>query len=48
VPFIPASTQGDQRFGRRQITFTDPIDRILLGRVTYTMFAGYWPEGDVG
>jgi dihydrofolate reductase len=44
VDFVPASTQGDQSFGRQQLAFMDSIDRILLGRVTYTMFAGYWPE----
>ena len=49
VEFIPASTRGDQGFGRRQVDFMGTIDAILLGRVTYEMFAGYWPnvkEGD--
>jgi dihydrofolate reductase len=44
VDFVPASTQGDQSFGERQIRFMDSIDAILLGRVTYEMFAGYWPN----
>jgi dihydrofolate reductase len=44
VDFVPASTQGDQSFGQRQMGFMDSIDLILLGRVTYTMFAGYWPN----
>jgi dihydrofolate reductase len=49
VDFIPASTSGDQSFGREQLAFFDAIDTIVLGRVTYRMFAGYWPnvtEGD--
>jgi dihydrofolate reductase len=44
VDFVPAATQGDQSFGRHQMGFMDSIDTILLGRVTYQMFAGYWPE----
>jgi dihydrofolate reductase len=44
VDFIPAATQGDQSFGRQQLSFIDSIDTILLGRVTYEMFASYWPE----
>lgn len=44
VDFVPASTQGDQSFGQRQLDFMDSVDTILLGRVTYTMFAGYWPK----
>ena len=43
VDFIPQSTNGDQSFGRRQIQFMESIDNILLGRVTYQMFAQYWP-----
>ena len=49
VDFVPASTRGDRTFGREQLAFIDTIDTILLGRVTYQMFAGYWPqvtEGD--
>ncbi len=44
VNFVPASTQGDPGFGRRQLEFMDSIDTILLGRITYTMFAGHWPK----
>jgi dihydrofolate reductase len=44
VAFIPAATAGDPSFGRRQSAFLDSIDAILLGRVTYEMFAGYWPK----
>lgn len=44
VDFVPASTKGDQSFGQRQMGFMDSIDTILLGRVTYTMFAGHWPN----
>ena len=44
VDFIPAATSGDRSFGRRQSAFLDAIDAILLGRVTYEMFAGYWPR----
>ncbi len=44
VDFIPASTQGDTSFGREQIALMDRIDMLLLGRVTYGMFAGFWPN----
>ncbi len=44
VDFIPASTQGDTSFGREQIALIDRIDMLLLGRVTYGMFAGFWPN----
>ena len=44
VDFIPASTQGDATFGREQIALMDRIDTLLLGRVTYGMFAGFWPN----
>ena len=44
VDFIPASTQGDRSFGDDQFAFLDTIDTILLGRVTYGMFAGFWPN----
>jgi dihydrofolate reductase len=44
VDFVPASTRGDRSFGHEQMTFLDSIDTILLGRVTYTLFAGYWPN----
>ena len=44
VDFIPGSMQGDQSFGRRQTTFLDSLDTMLLGRVTYSMFASHWPN----
>jgi len=44
VDFVPASNQNDQSFGNRQMEFIDSIDTMLLGRVTYEMFAGYWPN----
>ena len=48
VDFIPASTAGDQSFGRRQLGFIDSVYTILLGRAAYEMFAGYWPEVTAG
>jgi dihydrofolate reductase len=44
VDFVPAATSGDQSFGARQLDFMETIDTILLGRKTYEMFAGYWPN----
>ncbi len=44
VDFIPASTQGDLSFGREQVALMDTIGTLLLGRVTYGMFAGFWPN----
>ena len=44
VDFVPAANQGDQSFGQRQLKFMDSVDTILLGRVTYSMFAGHWPN----
>ena len=44
VDFIPASTQADASFGREQSALMDTVDTLLLGRVTYEMFAGYWPN----
>ncbi|MGH7469735.1 MAG: dihydrofolate reductase family protein [Longimicrobiales bacterium] len=44
VDFVPGSMAGDQSFGQRQMAFMDSMDRILLGRVTYEMFAAYWPN----
>ena len=48
VDFIPATMGGDQGFGQRQVDFMSTIDAILLGRVTYEMFAGYWPNATTG
>ena len=44
VEYVPASMKGDESFGREQIKLMDSIDTILLGRVTYEMFAGHWPK----
>jgi dihydrofolate reductase len=44
VDFIPESTQGDQALGREQLELLERTDTLLLGRVTYEMFAAYWPE----
>src|SRR5438552_3603912 len=44
VDFIPASTQGDARFGQEQLALMEAVDTLLLGRVTYQMFAGHWPN----
>jgi dihydrofolate reductase len=44
VDFVPAATNGDQRFGQRQLKFIDSIDTMLLGRVTYQMFSAHWPN----
>jgi dihydrofolate reductase len=44
VDFVPASNTGDESFERQQFAFLDSIDTMLLGRVTYEMFAAYWPN----
>jgi dihydrofolate reductase len=44
VDFIPASTRGDESLGRQQMTLMERVDTLLLGRITYEMFAGYWPK----
>jgi dihydrofolate reductase len=43
VDFVPASTRDDRSFEQHQLRFAESIDTILLGRVTYRMFADYWP-----
>lgn len=48
VDFVPETNRGDHGFGNRQLEFMDSIDTILLGRVTYEMFAGYWPNATTG
>jgi dihydrofolate reductase len=48
VDFVPAANKGDQSFGKRQMEFLDSIDTILLGRVTYQMFAQHWPNVNSG
>jgi dihydrofolate reductase len=44
VDFVPASNAGDQSFGQNQMRFLDSLDTMLLGRVTYSMFAQHWPK----
>lgn len=48
VDFIPGSTQGDLGFGREQLRLMDAVDTLLLGRVTYDMFRGFWPNVSEG
>ena len=48
LDFVPASTQGDEVFGRDQLAFIDTIDTIVLGSVTYRMLASYWPHVTAG
>jgi dihydrofolate reductase len=43
VDYVRASTQGDKSFGEEQFKLMNSVDTILLGRVTYQMFAGHWP-----
>ena len=44
VAFVPASNAGDASFGRHQMQLMDSVDTLLLGRKTYEMFRGYWPN----
>ena len=44
VDFVPAATKGDRSFGEEQLKLMDTVDTILLGRITYAMFAAYWPN----
>lgn len=48
IDFI-MSLQGGPRedLDEDSLKFIDSIDTILLGRVTYQMFAGYWPNATV-
>jgi dihydrofolate reductase len=48
VDFIPASTQGDSTFGDEQLALMNRTDTLLLGRITYGMFAGFWPNVTAG
>jgi dihydrofolate reductase len=41
--FIPAATVGDAQFADSQMRFIDSLDGMVLGRVNYELFAGYWP-----
>jgi len=44
VDFVPAATKDDSSFGREQLALMEEVDAILLGRITYEMFASYWPN----
>src|SRR5215471_12457894 len=44
VDFIPASTRNDARFGGEQVALMETVDTLLLGRATYAMLAGSWPN----
>lgn len=44
VDFVPRATKGDRSFGHEQVELIDTVDAILMGSVTYRMFAGYWPN----
>lgn len=48
VSFVPDATAGDPSFGQRQLAFIDSLSAMLLGRVTYQMFASYWPNVETG
>jgi len=41
--YIPESTAEDRAFERHQERLFDSVDTAVLGRVTYQMFADYWP-----
>jgi hypothetical protein len=49
VDFVPASTQGDQRFGQRQMEFLDSraLDTIDCDRFTKQLSAGVSGDRDV-
>jgi len=42
--FIPAANNGDESLMDSQLKMLEDIDTMLLGRLTYEMFAGYWPN----
>lgn len=43
VPGPDGPTPADPQLDRDQLRFLDDVDTMLLGRVTYGMFAEYWP-----
>jgi dihydrofolate reductase len=46
--FVPAATQGDESFADDQMKLMDNADTMLLGRVTYQLFADFWPKATEG
>lgn len=46
--FIPGSNRGDQSLMEAQLKMLSDIDTMVLGRVTYEMFADYWPTATEG
>jgi dihydrofolate reductase len=44
LDFVPAGTEGDAELRENQMRFVDTVGTIVLGRVTYELFAGYWPD----
>ena len=42
--FIPEANSGDKSFMDGQLKMLEDIDTMILGRLTYEMFADYWPE----
>jgi dihydrofolate reductase len=38
------SRQPDESFVRDAMEFLDTVDTMILGRKTYELFAGYWPD----
>jgi dihydrofolate reductase len=44
VDFIPAAAQGNAELQDNQLRFIDTVGTIVLGRTTYELFAGYWPD----
>lgn len=45
--FMEATSRpGDELVDEAQLRMLESVDAILLGRVTYGMFAGYWPSAD--
>lgn len=46
LDFFPASAT-DQFSDRDQLAFLERVDTILLGRKTYELFVGFWPNANV-
>ncbi len=48
VGFIPAATRSDPRWGAEQVGLFKTVDTLLLGRITYQIFAQIWPTRSEG